>query len=119
MCPVLKNHYFPVVRLIIFCDSFGLNLFDYLVDPNSPATSPQGDNETTSLSLVRYDGEDNPRNFIDMHLEILELRKQLFDTKQEISILRRNQNPNTMIENEIKTPVTFLAEFVSRMTPVV
>lgn len=102
-------HRLPVVRLIIICDSFDLNLFNYLVDPNSPATSPQGDNETTSLSLVRYDGEDNPRNFIDMHLEILELRKQLFDTKQEISILRRNQNPNTMIENEIKTPVTFFS----------
>ena len=101
-------HRLPVVRLIIICDSFDLNLFDYLVDPN-PATSPGGNNETTSLSLVRYGREDNSRDFIDMHLEIFELRKQLFDTRQEMSILRRNQNPNNMIENEIKTPVTFFS----------
>lgn len=44
-----------------------------------------------------------------MRLEIYELRKQLFVTKQDSSILRRNQKPNNMLRNEIKAPVTFFS----------
>lgn len=102
-------HRLPVVRLIIICDSFDLNLFDYLVDPNPPVTSREQNDVTTSLSLVSHGIINNPKEFIDMRLEMFELKKQLFDTKQEISILRRNKNSDKMIKNEIKAPVTFFS----------
>lgn len=106
---LLAVHRLPVSRLIIFCDAFDLDLFDYIVDPNKPETPRRQSGETTPPSPVSFGVRTNPRDFIDMRLEIVELRKQLFDTKQEMSILRRNQSPNNMIDNEIKNPVTFFS----------
>lgn len=106
---LLAVHRLPVSRLIIFCDAFDLDLFDYIVDPNKPETPRGQSGETTPPSPVSFGVRTNPRDFIDMRLEIVELRKQLFDTKQEMSILRRNLSPNNMIDNEIKNPVTFFS----------
>ena len=106
---LLAVHRLPVVRLIIFCDFFGLDLFDYIVDPNSSTTPRSQTVATASQSLVPNDIEGKPGILIAMHLELYELRKHLFDTKQEISILRRQQTPNNMIRNEIKAPVTFFS----------
>ena len=106
---LLAVHRLPVTRLIFFCDFFGLDLFDYIIDPNSPTPPRSKTVATVSHSLVPNDVEGKLENFLAMHLEMYELRKHLFDTKQEISILRRKQNPNNMIRNEIKAPVTFFS----------
>lgn len=106
---LLAVHRLPVTRLIIFCDFYGLDLFDCIIDPNSPTTSNNQNAATASYSLVLNGVEGKPEINLAMHLELYELRKHLFDTKQEISILRRKQNPNNMIRNEIKAPVTFFS----------
>lgn len=106
---LLAVHRLPVSRLIIFCDAFDLDLFDYIVDPNKPKKTSGQSGETTPLCPVSFGVQTNPKDFIDMRLEIVELRKQLFDTKQEMSILRRIQNSPNMIRNEIKAPVTFFS----------
>lgn len=106
---LLAVHRLPVVRLIIFCDFFNLDLFNYIIDPNSATTSNNQNAATASYSLVLNGVEGKPEINLAMHLELYELRKHLFDTKQEVSILRRKQNPNNMIKNEIKAPVTFFS----------
>lgn len=106
---LLAVYRLPVTRLINFCNAFDLNLFDFVIDQNAPATSSEIEVATTSLSLARYDTEEKPETISSIRLEMYELRRQLFDTRQELAFLRKKQSPNNMNKNEIKAPVVFFS----------
>lgn len=99
----------PLARFLATCNAFDIEPFLVIVDPNTHRES----NGQRSDMLVPFITSQNdaplPENFIEMRIEMAKLRKQLFDIKQENSILRRNQNPNNMIKNIIKSPVTFFS----------
>ena len=106
---LLAVYRLPVTRLINFCNAFDLNIFDYIIDPNAPVKSNEIEASTTSFAPTAYDAEEKTENNSSMRLEIYELRRQLYDTRQELAYLRQKQNPNNMLRNEIKAPVTFFS----------
>ena len=106
---LLAVYRLPATRLINFCNAFDLNLFDYIIDPNVPVKSTEIEASRTLLALPPYDADEKSESNSSMHLEIYELRRQLFDTRQELAFLRQKQNPNNTLRNEIKAPVTFFS----------
>lgn len=104
---LLMIHHLPVTRLLLFCSTLNLNPFEFIVDPNTVRETNKQVNTTSTPHMAMPIKDNMAEDYLAMRLEIYELRKQLFDTKQDISILRRNQNPNNMTTNEIKAPVIF------------
>jgi alkylated DNA nucleotide flippase Atl1 len=101
---LLAIHRLPVSRLLDFCTTLKLNPFEFIVDPNIRMET----NEQIHRLVQPLGGITLPENFIERHLEIAKLRKELFDTKYELEILRRNQNNNNDMEKKvIKAPVTW------------
>lgn len=98
-----------VTRFLAACDAFGIEPFLVIVDPNAHRESNGQRSDMLAPFITSQNDVPLPENFIEMRVEMAELRKQLFDTKQESSILRRIQSPNNMIKNEIKAPVTFFS----------
>lgn len=106
---LLMIHHLPVTRLLLFCSTLNLNPFEFIVDPNTFTEANEQAN-TTSTPYQEMSFKDTiSEDYLAMRLQLYDLRKQIFDTKQEISILRRNQNPYNMTKNEIIAPVTFFS----------
>ena len=106
---LFAEHRLPVTRLITFCTTFNLYFYDFVIDPNTPIVSSERD-KTIALHYLNSKANNiSPEDFFAMRLEMVKLRQELFDTKQELDTLRQNQNSTNMIRNEIKAPVTFFS----------
>lgn len=102
---LLAVHRLPVTRLLNFCNAFTLNFFEFIVDPNLETDSGVLDSRLGTPLLVKPFKNNLAEEYL---MEMQKLRAQLLNTQFELDAVRRNQdNNNDMKENVIKAPVTF------------
>ena len=72
----------PVTRLLLFCDEFDLNPFDYLIDPNPDNPNISGQKrkaDSSAAALVRRLQLATEKDIAELRKDIGEIRKQLKD----------------------------------------